>query len=244
MSDRTPADRLAAERTNYGTGSLADEAANDPLALFDAWMAEAFERRESHGDLAEPTAVVLSTIAVGTNGGAADGVDGGVDRVIRPRSRTVLLKGRDERGFVLYTNLDSDKGREVDANPSASLLLPWYPLQRQVRIEGLVEPVDPAKADAYFASRPRGSQISAWASRQSRPVDSRAALEVQYTAAQERFEGADVPRPPFWGGLRLVPDRIEFWQGRENRLHDRIVVTRVGVDEQREAVWEQHRLQP
>lgn len=244
MSDRTPADRLAAERTDYGTGSLADEAANDPLALFDAWMAEAFERRESHGDLAEPTAVVLSTIAVGTNGGAADGVDGGVDRVIRPRSRTVLLKGRDERGFVLYTNLDSDKGREVDANPSASLLLPWYPLQRQVRIEGLVEPVDPAKADAYFASRPRGSQISAWASRQSRPVDSRAALEAQYTAAQERFEGADVPRPPFWGGLRLVPDRIEFWQGRQNRLHDRIVVTRVGVDEQREAVWEQHRLQP
>lgn len=244
MSDRTPADRLAAERTDYGTGSLADEAANDPLALFDAWMAEAFERRESHGDLAEPTAVVLSTIAVGTNGGAADGVDGGVDRVIRPRSRTVLLKGRDERGFVLYTNLDSDKGREVDANPSASLLLPWYPLQRQVRIEGLVEPVDPAKADAYFASRPRGSQIGAWASRQSRPVDSRAALEAQYTAAQERFEGADVPRPPFWGGLRLVPDRIEFWQGRQNRLHDRIVVTRVGVDEQREAVWEQHRLQP
>ncbi len=244
MSDRTPADRLAAERTDYGTGSLADEAANDPLALFDAWMAEAFERRESHGDLAEPTAVVLSTIAVGTNGGAADGADGGVDGTIRPRSRTVLLKGRDERGFVLYTNLDSDKGREVDANPSASLLLPWYPLQRQVRIEGLVEPVDPAKADAYFASRPRGSQISAWASRQSRPVDSRAALEAQYTAAQERFEGADVPRPPFWGGLRLVPDRIEFWQGRENRLHDRIVVTRVGVDEQREAVWEQHRLQP
>lgn len=244
MSDRTPADRLAAERTDYGTGSLADEAANDPLALFDAWMAEAFERRESHGDLAEPTAVVLSTIAVGTNGGAADGVDGGVDRVIRPRSRTVLLKGRDERGFVLYTNLDSDKGREVDANPSASLLLPWYPLQRQVRIEGLVEPVDPAKADAYFASRPRGSQISAWASRQSRPVDSRAALEAQYTAAQERFEGADVPRPPFWGGLRLVPDRIEFWQGRQNRLHDRIVVTRVGVDEERDAAWEQHRLQP
>lgn len=244
MSDRTPADRLAAERTNYGTGSLADEAANDPLALFDAWMAEAFERRESHGDLAEPTAVVLSTIAVGTNGGAADGVDGGVDRVIRPRSRTVLLKGRDERGFVLYTNLDSDKGREVAANPSASLLLPWYPLQRQVRIEGLVEPVDPAKADAYFASRPRGSQISAWASRQSRPVDSRAALEAQYTAAQERFEGADVPRPPFWGGLRLVPDRIEFWQGRQNRLHDRIVVTRVGVDEQHDAAWEQHRLQP
>ena len=244
MSDRTPADRLAAERTDYGTGSLADEAANDPLALFDAWMAEAFERRESHGDLAEPTAVVLSTIAVGTNGGAADGADGGADGTIRPRSRTVLLKGRDERGFVLYTNLDSDKGREVDANPSASLLLPWYPLQRQVRIEGLVEPVDPAKADAYFASRPRGSQIGAWASRQSRPVDSRAALEAQYTAAQERFEGADVPRPPFWGGLRLVPDRIEFWQGRENRLHDRIVVTRVGVDEQCEAVWEQHRLQP
>lgn len=244
MSDRTPADRLAAERTDYGTGSLADEAANDPLALFDAWMAEAFERRESHGDLAEPTAVVLSTIAVGTNGGADDGADGGVDRVIRPRSRTVLLKGRDERGFVLYTNLDSDKGREVAANPSASLLLPWYPLQRQVRIEGLMEPVDPAKADAYFASRPRGSQISAWASRQSRPVDSRAALEAQYTAAQERFEGADVPRPPFWGGLRLVPDRIEFWQGRQNRLHDRIVVTRVGVDEQHDAAWEQHRLQP
>lgn len=244
MSDHAPADRLAAERTNYGTGSLADEAANDPLALFDAWMAEAFERRESHGDLAEPTAVVLSTIAVGTNGGAADGADGGAERAIRPRSRTVLLKGRDERGFVLYTNRDSDKGREVAANPSASLLLPWYPLQRQVRIEGLMEPVAPEEADAYFASRPRGSQIGAWASRQSRPVDSRAALEAQYTAAQERFEGADVPRPPFWGGLRLVPDRIEFWQGRENRLHDRIVVTRVGVDEQREAVWEQHRLQP
>lgn len=230
MTTQDPSARLAAERMPYRTGRLADEAAPDPLALFDAWMAEAFERRDRHGDLPEPTAVVLSTISTDAD-----------DRA-RPRSRTVLLKARDRRGFVVYTNLDSDKGREVAASPVASLLLPWFPLQRQVRIEGQVEQVDAEEADAYFASRPRGSQIGAWASRQSRPVASREVLEEQYAEAEARFEGGQVPRPRHWGGLRIVPDRIEFWQGRENRLHDRIVYSRPGGPDG--GGWERERLQP
>lgn len=218
---------LAGERLDYLAGSLADEAPADPLALLDTWLDEAFARRETHGDISDPSAVVLSTIALGEDGAP------------RPRSRTVLLKGRSGEGLVVYTNLASDKGHELAETPRASLLLPWYPLQRQVRIEGAVHEGSAAESDAYWASRPRGSQLGAWASHQSAPIDSRDALEAQYAEVEARFEGQDVPRPEFWGGLRIDPVRIEFWQGRANRLHDRIVYSRAS-----DGTWERHRLQP
>lgn len=218
---------LAADRTDYLAGSLADEAPADPLALFDAWMQDAFARREEHGDLPDPTAVVLATVDL--TGPAP-----------RPRTRTVLLKAHDADGFVVFTNKESDKGRELAGDAQASLLLPWYVLQRQVRIEGAITDVADQEADDYFASRPRGSQIGAWASHQSRPVASREALDAQYAEAEARFADSEtVPRPPHWGGYRLRPERIEFWQGRASRMHDRIVFT-LGAD----GSWSRERLQP
>ncbi|MGP9843820.1 pyridoxamine 5'-phosphate oxidase [Brachybacterium sp. 107] len=226
--DLHPADhRLAAERLDYLSGSLADDAPEDPLALFDVWMDEAFARREEHGDLSDPSAVVLSTVALDPDGSP------------RPRSRTVLLKGHDEGGFVVYTNLASSKAEELDITPRAALLLPWYPLQRQVRIEGRVEPVPAGESDAYWVQRPRGSQLGAWASRQSREISSRTELDAQYAQAEARFEEQEIPRPDFWGGLRIHPERVEFWQGRQNRFHDRIAYS-LGAD----GTWERHRLQP
>lgn len=220
-------DRLAGEHTDFLGGSLADDAPDDPMALFDAWIRAAFARREEQGDLPAPTALVLSTVDVDADGAPA------------PRSRTVLLKGRDERGFVLYTNYDSAKGRELAAHPRAALLAPWYPMQRQVRIEGAVEQVSAEESDAYFAQRPRDSQLGAWASRQSAPIASREALEGQLQQADARFAGQDVPRPPHWGGYRVLPERIEFWQGRPGRLHDRILYTAAA-----DGTWDRERLQP
>lgn len=219
--------RLPGERTDYLAGSLPDDAPADPLALFDIWLAEAFAQREEHADLPEPSAVVLATVALDADGTA------------RPRSRTVLLKGHDRDGFVVFTNYDSDKGHEAEAMPRAALLLPWYPLQRQVRIEGTVEPVTAAESDAYWAQRPRGSQLGAWASHQSRPISSREALEAQYAEVEERFADTPVPRPPHWGGLRVRPTSLEFWQGRPHRFHDRILYTA-----RADGGWERHRLQP
>lgn len=227
MTDRPLLRRLAGERTDYLAGSLADDAPSDPLVLFDIWLAEAFAHREEHGDLPEPSAVVLSTVALDATGAP------------RPRSRTLLLKGHDADGFVVFTNLDSDKGHEVEAIPRAALLMPWYPLQRQVRIEGTAEQTTPAEADAYWAQRPRGSQLGAWASHQSRTIASREALEAQYAAAEERFAGQEVPRPQYWGGLRVRPTSLEFWQGRPHRFHDRILYTA-----RADSGWERHRLQP
>lgn len=227
MTDRSALPRLPGERTDYLAGSLPDDAPADPLALFDLWLAEAFAQREEHGDLPEPSAVVLSTVSL-----EADGAP-------RPRSRTVLLKGHDADGFVVFTNLDSDKGHELASTPRAALLMPWYPLQRQVRIEGTVERVTAAESDAYWAQRPRGSQLGAWASHQSRSIASREALEAQYAAAEERFEDGPVPRPDFWGGLRVRPTSLEFWQGRPHRFHDRILYTASA-----DGAWERHRLQP
>jgi pyridoxamine 5'-phosphate oxidase len=178
--------------------------ADDPHALFDAWFAEARNSEPNDAD-----AMALATV----------GVDG------RPSARIVLLKGHDARGFVFYTNSESRKGGELAANPEAALVFHWKSLRRQVRIEGAVSPVSAAEADAYFATRSRDSQLGAWASDQSRPLDSRAAFEARYAALKADHEGREVPRPPHWWGYRLVPDRIEYWSDRPHRLHERRLFT-------------------
>jgi pyridoxamine 5'-phosphate oxidase len=177
----------------------------DPLALFGRWYKEAVE-----AGLPEPNAMTLATAT-------PDG---------RPSARVVLLKGFDERGFVFYTNYASRKGRELAANPRAALVFHWQPLARQVRVEGPVERVDPEESAAYFATRPRGAQLGAWASRQSAVLAGRDQLLARYQRLAEEHAGRPVPLPPFWGGLRLAPEVLEFWLGRENRLHDRVRYTR------------------
>jgi pyridoxamine 5'-phosphate oxidase len=161
-----------------------------------------------------------------------------VDAGGQPAARTVLLKSIDRRGLTFYTNLDSRKARELAANARAALLFWWPPHARQVRFEGKIEPVSDSEADAYFATRPRGSQIGAWASAQSRVIADRAALEAAEQEIEARFAGGPVPRPPFWGGYRLLPERVEFWQGRINRLHDRLRYTCRGKN------WQIERLAP
>ncbi|MGQ5263375.1 pyridoxamine 5'-phosphate oxidase [Micromonospora sp. ZYX-F-536] len=169
---------------------------------FDRWFADAV----AFG-LPEPNAMVVGT----------------ADAAGRPSGRTVLLKGYDPEGFVFFTNHLSRKGVEASANPYASLVFPWFPMQRQVVVTGRIAPVDRATSESYFASRPRGSQLGAWASPQSQVVPDRAALEESYRAAAERFDGeAVIPTPPNWGGLRVRPESVEFWQGRASRLHDRL----------------------
>jgi pyridoxamine 5'-phosphate oxidase len=177
----------------------------DPIALFDAWFAEA---RASEPN--DPNAMAVASV----------GADG------QPSVRMVLLKGHDRQGFVFYTNLGSRKARELIDSPKAALLFHWKSLRRQVRIEGPVEGVAEAEADAYFATRGRDSQLGAWASDQSQPLPSRETFEEQFAGMQARFEGEDVPRPPHWSGFRVVPRRIEFWQDRAHRLHERRLFTR------------------
>jgi pyridoxamine 5'-phosphate oxidase len=180
--------------------------ADDPHAIFEEWLAEA--RLSEPND---PTAMALAT----------------ADAQGRPSCRMVLLKGHDERGFVFYTNLDSRKGEELGANPNAALLFHWKSLRRQVRIEGAAEPVRDEEADSYFATRARDSQLGAWASDQSRPLDARSTFEARFEEMRARFEGGEVPRPPRWSGWRVVPDRIEFWNDRAHRLHERRIFTRL-----------------
>ncbi len=179
----------------------------DPIAQIEAWIAEA-----AATGLRNPNAMTLSTI---------DG-DG------RPSSRTVLLKGLDSEGAVFFTNRRSRKGRALASIPRAALLLHFDALERQISIEGRVTAVSDAESDGYFATRPRASQLGAWASDQSEPIESRSALDARLAAAELRFRGGDVPRPPHWGGYRVSLERIELWQGREDRLHDRVVYTPSG----------------
>ena len=146
----------------------------------------------------------------------------------RPSVRMVLLRGADEHGFVFHSNYTSRKARDLTENPHAAICVHWPAIEEQIRIEGTVEQLDDRASDDYFASRPRGSQIGAWASRQSETLDSRETLEEEYRAVEQRFHGGPVPRPPFWGGFRLIPERIEFWFGRADRLHDRLLYLREG----------------
>lgn len=177
----------------------------DPHALFEEWLAEA-QLSEPN----DPTAMALAT----------------ADAEGRPSVRMVLMKGHDERGFVFYSNQLSRKGGELAANPRAALLFHWKSLRRQVRIEGPVEPVTAHEADAYFATRARDSQLGAWASDQSQPLDARETFEARYEQMRARFAGGDVPRPPHWSGWRVLAERIEFWTDRAHRLHERRLFTR------------------
>jgi pyridoxamine 5'-phosphate oxidase len=209
---------VAALREEYTrTGLVEADVVPDPVVQFRAWFRDALA-----ADLHEPNAMTLATTTP----------DGG------PSARTVLLKGYDERGFVFYTNYEGRKARELEANPLCALLFYWGELERQVRIEGRASRLSGEESDAYFASRPRGSRIGAWASEQSRPVEDRSILEERVRVLEAEYEGREILRPPFWGGYRIEPETIEFWQGRENRLHDRIVYHRSGRG------WKIVRLQP
>jgi len=209
---------LADLRKDYARGSLDETSVDaDPIRQFEAWFKQALDAR-----LPEPNTMTLAT----------------VDARGYPSARIVLIKGVDERGFVFFTNYESRKGLDLAANPHASLLFYWIELERQVRVEGTVVKTGADESDAYFNSRPLGSRIGAWASDQSRPIESRALLEAREKSFVERL-GEHPPRPPHWGGYRLVPDTIEFWQGRPSRLHDRILYSRQSGGE-----WRISRLSP
>jgi pyridoxamine 5'-phosphate oxidase len=223
MTDTAPDPALESAlrtHTDYGVEKLEEaDLAGDPFTQFSDWLTEAAER-----EVYEPNAMVLGTID-------PDGA---------PSIRTVLLRGVDERGFEFYTDYTSRKGRALLANPAASAVFPWYTLHRQVIVFGEAHPVEADDSDAYFAARPRGAQVAAWSSDQSQAIASREALEQKVRDADARFADEPViPRPERWGGFRLVPQRVEFWQGRTSRLHDRLVFTRDG-----DAAWRVDRLQP
>jgi pyridoxamine 5'-phosphate oxidase len=200
-----------------GVGLDEARVAPDPIAQFRAWLDEA-----TAAGGPEPQAMTLATIA-------ADGA---------PHARIVYLRGLDERGFAFFTNYESSKGHDLAATPLAALVFFWSLLHRQVRVEGTVAQLSAAESDAYFAQRPRGHRLNAWASQQSSVIPSRAFLEERVADAAARFGAGDVPRPPYWGGYRVTPRRVEFWQGREDRAHDRLAYVRV------EQGWRIERLSP
>jgi pyridoxamine 5'-phosphate oxidase len=212
---------LYGERTDYrGEHLLESNAPADPFVLFDAWLAEAFLAKE-RGVLPEPTAMVVATC---------------VDD--QPAARTVLLKSVSNEGFTFFTNYNSRKGNELSRNRQVALLFGWYPLHRQVRAEGTAELVPRTESEAYFATRPRDSQLAAWASEQSSTVVSLDELNRAYAAAERRFLGGPVPCPEDWGGYRVIPTMIEFWQGQPSRMHDRLLYRRDGLG------WTRSRLAP
>lgn len=190
----------------------------DPFTQFDGWMREAVETQ-----VLEPNAMALATVAAG-----------GV-----PSVRNVLLKGFDARGFIFYTNYTSQKSRDLAGNPAAALLFTWLPLERQVSVQGRAEKIPAAESLKYFISRPRDSQLGAWASRQSEVITHRSLLEAKFAEMKAKFLSGEVPLPDFWGGYRVTPQRFEFWQGRPNRLHDRFVYQRQADDR-----WTIERLMP
>lgn len=190
---------------------------SDPYIIFDSWYADARAT-----ELNDSNAMTIAT--VDANG--------------RPSARMVLLKGHDRDGFIFYTNQTSRKAQDIAANPHAAILFHWKSQRRQIRIEGRLDSVADAMADAYFATRSRDSQLGAWASDQSQPLDSRATFEARVAEMQARFDGGDVPRPPYWSGYRLTPDHFEFWQDRAHRLHERRIFTRAGDG------WEEGLLYP
>lgn len=206
-------------RRDYLKGGLnRADLAEDPLQQLNTWLQQAIEAELS----ADPTAMVLATV----------GADG------QPSQRIVLLKHLDEQGLVFYTNYESQKGEQIAANPKVSIHFPWTALERQVIVYGTAEKIDEEDSRAYFESRPRASQIGAWTSRQSRPVESRAALDNAYLKTEQAFADKPIPLPEFWGGYRVLPHKMEFWQGRAGRLHDRFLY------QKRANGWELERLQP
>lgn len=201
---------------NFDKGRISDHVPADPFVFFHDWYKEAFEKGER-----EPNAMVLST----------------VNDEHKPSSRILYLKELSTEGFVFFSNYNSRKGKDVQANWYASVLFFWPGLERQVRVEGIIEKVSAETSDAYFASRPRGSQLGAWASHQSETLENRSELEARLSELAEKFP-LEVPRPPHWGGYVLLPEHFEFWQGRPSRLHDRICYQKQGD------TWDIHRLNP
>ena len=218
-------------RLNYRGALLPDDLATfDPWACFGAWFDDAMDEKVA-GRLAEPNAMVVSTV------GSEVGVAGSA-RGVQPSSRVVLLKEWSPTGLVFFTHETSRKGRELEANPLVSLLFWWPSLMRQIRVEGLASPVARDEVEAYFATRPRGSRVGAWASHQSEPMASREELERAVAQAEARFADAEVPCPPTWGGYRVAPQYFEFWSGQPSRLHERVAATLV------EGEWSATRLHP